>query len=82
MMDALLDVAEGGSTIAADLKTFETQARQLQGLTNGQGEDWVKAQELGRQIDPTNPLYTEGGEYAIVAKTIAKTRKPVSTVAP
>ena len=50
----------------ADLKTFETQARQLQGLTNGQGEDWVKAQELGRQIDPTNPLYTEGGEYAIV----------------
>ena len=50
----------------ADLKTFETQARQLQGLTSGQGEDWVKAQELGRQIDPTNPLYTEGGEYAIV----------------
>jgi pilus assembly protein FimV len=50
----------------ADLKTFEAQARQLQGLTNGQGEDWVKAQELGRQIDPTNPLYTEGGEYAIV----------------
>ena len=50
----------------ADLKTFETQARQLQGLTNGQGEDWTKAQELGRQIDPTNPLYTEGGEYAIV----------------
>ncbi|MFL6696134.1 MAG: FimV family protein, partial [Vitreoscilla sp.] len=50
----------------ADLKTFETQARQLQGLTNGHGEDWAKAQELGRQIDPTNPLYTEGGEYAIV----------------
>ncbi|MEP6503329.1 MAG: FimV/HubP family polar landmark protein, partial [Betaproteobacteria bacterium] len=50
----------------ADLKTFETQARQLQGLTNAHGEDWVKAQELGRQIDPTNPLYQEGGEYAIV----------------
>jgi len=50
----------------ADLKTFEAQARQLQGLTNGQGEEWAKAQELGRQIDPTNPLYTEGGEYAIV----------------
>jgi pilus assembly protein FimV len=50
----------------ADLKTFEAQARQLQGLTNGQGEEWAKAQELGRQIDPTNTLYTEGGEYAIV----------------
>jgi pilus assembly protein FimV len=44
----------------ADLKTFETQARQLRDLTNGYGEDWAKAQELGRQIDPTNPLYREG----------------------
>ncbi len=44
----------------ADLKTFEAQARQLHGLTGGVGEDWAKAQELGRQIDPTNPLYQEG----------------------
>ena len=36
----------------ADLKTFETQARQLRDITNGYGEDWAKAQELGRQIDP------------------------------
>jgi len=47
----------------ADLKTFEAQARQLLGLTNGQGEDWHKAQELGRQIDPTNPLYHEGADF-------------------
>ena len=47
----------------ADLKTFESQARQLLGLTNGQGEDWAKAQELGRQIDPTNALYHEGGDF-------------------
>jgi len=47
----------------ADLKTFDAQARQLQGLTNGQGEDWAKAQELGRQIDPTNALYQEGNDY-------------------
>jgi len=48
----------------ADLKTFETQARQLRDITNGYGEDWAKAQELGRQIDPTNPLYREGdGDY-------------------
>jgi pilus assembly protein FimV len=47
----------------ADLKTFESQARQLLGLTNGQGEDWMKAQELGRQIDPTNPLYHEGADF-------------------
>jgi pilus assembly protein FimV len=47
----------------ADLKTFEAQARQLQGLTNGMGDDWAKAQELGRQIDPTNSLYQEGNDY-------------------
>ena len=44
----------------ADLKTFETQARQLRDLTVGEGEDWQRAQELGRQIDPTNPLYRVG----------------------
>ncbi|HEX7690224.1 MAG TPA: FimV/HubP family polar landmark protein, partial [Burkholderiaceae bacterium] len=49
----------------ADLKTFETQARQLQALTGGRGEDWAKAQELGRQIDPTNPLYQEGSEISM-----------------
>jgi pilus assembly protein FimV len=46
----------------ADLRTFESQARQLRDLTNGHGEDWLKAQELGRQIDPTNPLYRTGAE--------------------
>jgi pilus assembly protein FimV len=46
----------------ADLRTFESQARQLRDLTNGHGEDWLKAQELGRQIDPTNALYRTGGE--------------------
>ncbi len=49
----------------ADLKTFEAQARQLQGLTGGRGEDWTKAQELGRQIDPANPLYQAGSEISM-----------------
>ncbi|HSI58111.1 MAG TPA: FimV/HubP family polar landmark protein, partial [Ideonella sp.] len=41
----------------ADLKGFEAQARQLHELTGGEGEDWAKAQELGLQLDPANPLY-------------------------
>ncbi|WP_374673043.1 FimV/HubP family polar landmark protein [Ideonella sp.] len=41
----------------ADTKAFEAQARQLQEQTGGQGEDWDKAVELGRSIDPANPLY-------------------------
>jgi len=44
-----------------DTKGFELLATQLFALTRGEGEDWAKAQELGQQIDPDNPLYKPGG---------------------
>ena len=44
-----------------DTKGFELLATQLFSLTSGDGEDWTKAQEMGRQIDPENPLYQPGG---------------------
>ncbi len=44
-----------------DTKGFEMLATQLFGLTRGEGEDWAKAQELGLQIDPDNPLFQPGG---------------------
>jgi pilus assembly protein FimV len=44
-----------------DTKGFELLATQLFALTRGDGEDWAKAQELGQQIDPDNPLYKPGG---------------------
>lgn len=44
-----------------DTKGFELLATQLFALTQGQGEDWAKAQELGQQIDHENPLYQPGG---------------------
>ncbi|WP_369422225.1 FimV/HubP family polar landmark protein [Leptothrix ochracea] len=44
-----------------DVKGFESMAGELYGLTDGHGEEWVKAQELGRSIDPENPLYEPGG---------------------
>jgi pilus assembly protein FimV len=47
-----------------DTKGFELLATQLFGLTRGEGEDWHKAQELGLQIDPENPLYQPGGRPA------------------
>lgn len=50
-----------------DAKGFESLATQLYGLTQGQGEDWLKAQELGRQVDPDNALYRPGGEPAVGA---------------
>lgn len=44
-----------------DIKGFEQLAVQLYADTQGTGEDWAKAQELGRGIDPDNPLYQPGG---------------------
>ncbi len=44
-----------------DTKGFELLATQLHALTGGEGEDWAKAQELGAQIDPENPLFHPGG---------------------
>lgn len=44
-----------------DVKGFELLATQVYTLTKGSGDDWTKAQELGRSIDPENPLYQPGG---------------------
>ena len=47
-----------------DVKGFESMAGEMFGLTDGRGEDWAKVQELGRSIDPENPLYEPGGHPA------------------
>lgn len=39
------------------LKAFETTATDLYSRTGGEGPDWDKAAEMGRRIDPDNPLY-------------------------
>lgn len=44
-----------------DVRGFEQLATQLYAETKGTGEDWDKAQEMGRSIDPDNPLYQPGG---------------------
>lgn len=44
-----------------DTKGFEQLAIQLYAETHGSGDDWARVQELGRQIDPDNPLYQPGG---------------------
>ncbi|MDP3085224.1 MAG: FimV/HubP family polar landmark protein, partial [Rubrivivax sp.] len=45
-----------------DAKGYELLATQVYSLTHGTGEDWAKAQEMGRQLDPENPLYQPGSE--------------------
>ncbi|MBV8034443.1 FimV/HubP family polar landmark protein [Roseateles sp.] len=76
-----------------DAKGFEQLAVQLFAETKGTGEDWAKAQELGRGIDPDNPLYQPGGAPALAetgpelrpepmnASTLPQTALPPNVVA-
>jgi pilus assembly protein FimV len=59
---------------------LETSARQLQDLTGGVGDDWLKAQELGRQVDPDNPLYLDISQTGAV--DIDTSPEPPSDLAP
>ncbi len=44
-----------------DARAFEVVATEVYGLTQGQGPEWEHACEIGRELDPTNPLYQPGG---------------------
>ncbi len=48
-----------------DARSFEVFATELYSMTQGQGADWAKAMELGRELEPTNPLYSGGGASSI-----------------
>ncbi len=45
-----------------DLKAFEETATLAFNLTQGEGSDWDRIAELGRDIDPPNGLYQSGGQ--------------------
>jgi len=46
---------------------FETVAAELYSVSQGKGEAWQKAVTLGRQLDPNNPMFGEGGGAAAAA---------------
>jgi pilus assembly protein FimV len=63
-----------------DTKGFELLATQLFALTRGEGEEWAKAQEMGAEIDPENPLFQPGGTPALAAGVSAAEPLGVSTM--
>ncbi|TVT54349.1 MAG: hypothetical protein FHK80_17075 [Azoarcus sp. PHD] len=66
-------------------KQFETTASELYSRTGGQGPDWEKAAQMGRKLDPDNPLYSAGpaeGERTVPPATeLPAASTPVSAAA-
>jgi pilus assembly protein FimV len=48
-----------------DARAFEVVATEAYGLTQGEGPEWEHACELGKELDPSNPLYQPGGSPAV-----------------
>jgi pilus assembly protein FimV len=60
-----------------DAKGFELLATQVFSLTHGTGEDWARAQELGRQFDPENPMYQPGAAPELAVGASGKVIEPL-----
>lgn len=52
-----------------DRKAFESVARDVLRLTNGQGPDWNRVADQGRSLDPGNSLYEADSSTAAEAST-------------
>ncbi|HKB54879.1 MAG TPA: FimV/HubP family polar landmark protein [Ramlibacter sp.] len=50
-----------------DTKAFEVTATDAYGLTHGEGLEWERICELGRELDASNPLYRPGGAPSAAA---------------
>ena len=44
-----------------DTKAFEIVAHEAYSISKGQGPEWEAASAMGRELDPSNPLYQPGG---------------------
>ncbi|GAA4328411.1 hypothetical protein GCM10023165_00690 [Variovorax defluvii] len=73
-----------------DLRAYEALASDVRKLTGGTGADWVRVVEMGKELDPGNPLYEAGNaagvtpaEAAAFAGTLAAaTVAPIATTQP
>lgn len=58
-----------------DLRAYEALATDVHKLTGGTGNDWNRAVEMGKDLDPGNPLYEAGVRSVPLADT---TPQPLS----
>lgn len=69
-----------------DSKAFETVAVEAFNLTHGNGPEWAYITEMGRELDPANPMYQPGGQPAGAASfnpggTLAMNTQPAPITA-
>ncbi len=62
-----------------DVDQFGLTATELYTLTNGKGAEWNKAAELGRELDPENPLYQSGGAAPVAQAAAAPAAAPAAS---
>ena len=73
-----------------DVRAYEGLATEVHKLTNGTGSDWNRVVDMGKDLDPGNPLYESGtprsasqAETAAFAGALAAAAaKPVAAVPP
>lgn len=54
-----------------DLRAYEALASDVHKLTGGTGSDWNRVVELGKELDPRNPLYESGSKNVTPAEAAA-----------
>ena len=60
-----------------DSTALESTAQDLYQQTQGAGPDWARMADLGRELDPTNPLYQAQAPTAPAAATAATSPAPL-----
>ncbi len=54
-----------------DLKGFEVVAADAFNMTRGNGPEWAYISEMGRDLDPANPMYQPGGQPQLATQAEA-----------
>uniref|UniRef100_C5CSH1 Putative transmembrane protein n=1 Tax=Variovorax paradoxus (strain S110) TaxID=543728 RepID=C5CSH1_VARPS len=54
-----------------DVRAYEGLATEVHKLTNGTGADWNRVVEMGKDLDPGNPLYDSGAPRVSPAESAA-----------
>lgn len=65
-----------------DIKAYIAVAADAHKLSRGLGPDWAHAAEVGRELDPTHPLFMLEGEANMPANLAATQAMPVDSGAP